>query len=61
MQSAAISVVIALVLAAHAIGRVRRVISNPKNWPTIIAIMTFGPTILVIGALLVIVEAMARS
>jgi hypothetical protein len=55
--------VIALVLGtmAYVLGRARRMVSDPKSWPSLIAIMTFGPTILLIGAILVIVAAMARS
>jgi hypothetical protein len=54
-------VLIALILgiAAYLLGRARRMVSNPKSWPSLIAIMTVGPTILVLGAVLVIVLAMA--
>lgn len=61
--TSAAPVLIALLLGvvAYLLGRARRMVSNPKSWPSLIAIMTFGPTILLVGAVLVIVAAMASA
>lgn len=59
----AVPLLIAVVLGvvAYLLQRVRRMVGNPAHWPALITIMTLGPTILVIGAVLVLVEAMIRT